>query len=107
MPRQKKLDKDTKKVLELGGRIKELTQSAGWGDVRNIFLKKAAEMLNMKDINILNTNVSVIHEIGARQLAAARLIEILNEIQGTAEQFDANSTLTEELEESGYIWRGK
>ena len=31
-----------------------------------------------------------------RQLAASKILSILNDIQGTAEQFDTNSQLTEQ-----------
>lgn len=105
MPRQKKLDPETRKVFEHGKRVKELTEHAGWNEVRTLFIKKSAELLNMKDINVLDKGQDFLLQIGARQLAAARLIEILNDIQGTAEQFDANATLTEEITSSYVIRR--
>ena len=101
-----KLDNDTKKLLTEQEKIKSLTEHEGWPLVRSKFLNKVGELLNLSTINILNTatQINYMNEIGMRQMAAARLVEILNDIQGTAEQFDANSALTEEISES-YIIR--
>ena len=100
-----KLDKETKELVTDQQKIKSLTEQEGWPIVRALFLKKAAEMINITDINVLNPiSGNLVAEIGMRQLASARLIEILKDVEGTAEQFDANEALTTQIEHQ-YILR--
>ena len=107
---QRKLDKETRTVVEAQQKVKSLTQHEGWPIVKALFIKKVAELLNLADVNIMATGQSngmgfnVAQEVGMRQLAAARLIEILNDVQGTADQFDANEALTSAITES-YVER--
>ena len=100
-----KLENDTKKVLTEQENIKRLTEHDGWPIVRNLFLKEAAALLNMANMNVaqpLGGSIQV--ELGMRQLASSKILSILNDVIGTAEQFDMNSKLTEEVE-SGYVLR--
>jgi len=100
-----KLENDTKKVLTDQEKIKRLTEQDGWPIVRNLFLKEAAALLNMANMNVaqpLGGSIQV--ELGMRQLASSKILSILNDVIGTAEQFDMNSKLTEEVE-SGYVLR--
>lgn len=100
-----KLEDDTKKVLTDQEKIKRLTEQDGWPIVRNLFLKEAAALLNMANMNVaqpLGGSIQV--ELGMRQLASSKILSILNDVIGTAEQFDMNSKLTEEVE-SGYVLR--
>ena len=100
-----KLDQDTKKVLTEQEKIKRLTEQDGWIIVEKLFLSEAAKLLNMADVNIdkpIGGSLSI--ELGIRQLASAKILSILNDIKGTAQQFDMNSKLTEQIEE-GYILR--
>ena len=94
-----KLDKETKEMMTDQEKIKRLTEHDGWPLVRNLILKKAGELINISDINVANpSGGNLVAEIGMRQLASARLLEVINDIQGTAEQFDMNSALTEQVE---------
>ena len=100
-----KLDKETRDTISDQEKIKKLTEHEGWPLVRALILKRAAELINISDINVLNpVSGNLIAEIGMRQLASARLIEVLREVQGTAEQFDANAALTQGVE-SEYVLR--
>lgn len=100
-----KLDKETKDLLTDQEKIKLLTQHEGWPIVRNIFMKKITEFLNISDMDPKTPlGGSIIAEIGIRQGASTKLIEILNDIQGTADQFDANAALTQDINET-YIIR--
>lgn len=98
------LDKETRDVLKKQEVVRNLVESEGWGVVRELFLKKTAEMLNMANVNLaqpIGGNIAT--EISVKQLASARLLEILNDIQGTAEQFNTNSALTMQVEDSYVI----
>jgi hypothetical protein len=105
MKKQIKLDRDTKKVLTDQEKIKLLTEHEGWAIVQRLFLKEAADLINMGKIDLtkpVGGNIAI--EIGMRQLASSTILSILNDVIGTAQQFDMNQTLTEQVEE-GYILR--
>lgn len=106
MKKSIKLDKETRELLTEQEKIKLLTEHEGWGMVKGMFLAKVASLVNISDMDPMKPlGGSLIAEIGIRQGAAAKLIEILNEVQGTADQFDANSALTQEINESYIIRR--
>lgn len=105
MNKKIKLEKDTKDLLSEQEKIKRLTEHEGWPIVRSLFLREAAKLLNMSEVNVITPlGGNLVAEIGMRQLASAKILSILNDILGTAEQFDMNSTLTQEVEQ-GYILR--
>lgn len=99
------LDKETKNLLTEQGKIKSLTEHEGWPIVKAKFLSEAAALLNMSNMNPTQPlGGNLIAEIGMRQLASAKILSILNDVIGTAEQFDTNSVLTQQVE-GGYILR--
>jgi len=105
MKKTLKLDNDTKKVLSDQEKIKRLTEHEGWPIVEKLLLNKAAELLNMSGVNVQNPlGGNLVAEIGMRQLASARILEVLADVKGTAEQFSANQSLTEQIETS-YVYR--
>lgn len=105
MKKRTDIDSETRNVLSDQEKIKRLTEHEGWAIVRALLLRKATELLNIADINIVNpVNGNLVAEIGMRQLASARLIEILKDVEGTAEQFDANAVLSEQVDHE-YIIR--
>ena len=82
-----------------------MTEHEGWGIVRQKFLAESAKMLNLAHINIqqpLGGQVGI--EIMVKQLASAALLSVLNEIQGTAEQFNSNEALAQTVE-NNYVIR--
>lgn len=102
-----KLDRETRELLTEQEKIKLLTQHEGWGIVKKMLMEKVAGLLNISDMNPKEPlGGSLIAEIGIRQGAATKIIEILNDVQGTADQFDANESLTQQVENS-YIIRPK
>ncbi len=102
--RKNNLDKETRKVLTDQEKIKLLTEHEGWNIVRAKFLDECAKLLNIADINVTNPTMNLVSEIGMRQLAAAKILSIINDVIGTAQQYDMNKTLTEQVE-NGYVLR--
>lgn len=99
-----KLDKETSNLLTEQKKLRDLVSHEGWSIVRKKILEKASELLNLDTLDVLSNPQSAIQEIGMRKLAAYRLLEVLKDITGTVEQFDANSALTQQIEQS-YIIR--
>lgn len=100
-----KLDKETRDILTDQEKIKMLTQSEGWAIVEALFVKEAAKLLNMAEVNLQQPiGGNIVTEIAMRQLASGRILSILNDIKGTAHQYDMNSALTEQIE-NGYVLR--
>ncbi len=94
-----KLDKETTVLLSEQEKIKKLTEHAGWGIVRAKMLAECAALLNLNGLDVTNGD-NLLKEIMGRQLAANLIVKV----QGTADQFEANSGLTEEIN-NGYILR--
>ena len=96
------IDKETKKILTEGEKLKRLTESEGWAIVRDRLYKKAAKLLNMQDITEPNPQF-IINLIGIRQETAKNLVEWLREIEGDVEQHKGNNGFFVEEKVNQYI----
>ena len=94
MAKRKELDKETQKVESIGNAIKELVGSTGWAEARRRLIRKATELQLIGNIDIQNaTGTDLVSLIAAKTTAARILLEWLRDIEGTAEQHDANKEL--------------
>lgn len=101
------MDADTIEMLTDQEKVKSLTEHVGWPVVRSLILGEAAKMMNMANVNInAPLGGSVGTEIMVKQLASAAILSVLNDVQGTAEQFNLNQPLTD-FAEHAYIVRPK
>lgn len=101
---RKKLDKETKRIVDRGQALKDLVEGAGWKEARQRLISYVAAI---RDITSLTSKdeKTLFQEVAGRQIAAEALLNWLKEIEGDAEQFKSNAGLIEETLQSDMIIR--
>ena len=97
-----KLNKETQKVMTEGEQLKSLVASDGWAIVRRILNQ---QIIDIGDIFQLTDKDNLKEEIGARQIAIEVLRNVINEVEGRAQQHQNNSEFFRRLSEDTYIHR--
>lgn len=96
---QDDLDKETRQVLDRQKAIKETLESKGWSMIVEMLSLKIADIENIVGIDALNPQVAV--DIAGRQLAAATLRDLLDEVNGIKSQYEINTSVNVEVEDEG------
>ena len=93
---KKELDKETAKIVMTGEAIKDLVGSRGWAEARHRLIKEVANLNNISNLDVLQSDpTTIIQVIAAKTTAAKILLTWLRDIEGTAEQHDGNAALIE------------
>lgn len=99
------MDKETREVVSTGKRYYDLVHSDGWKLVREIFQNKVIDFQSINNLEA-KTGTALLQEIRTRKNVCDILLEILREVEGTADQFE-NNTVEDKPEKDSHIIRIK
>lgn len=92
------IDRDTRKVISDGEKMKSTVESAGWGILRNLLLKRAADYYSIGNIDVQQTPAgNLVQVIVARKMVADELMQWLREVESSVEQYKGNVPIFEDL----------
>lgn len=93
-----KLDKETAEVLKQGKKVSDFVKSEAWADVKG---KLTAKLVDLADITTLGEAdpLLLLQEIKTRKLAINLVIGWVREIEGNANQHEANEQTFKAIKE--------
>ncbi len=97
-----KLEKDTAKVLESQKMWKEFVVSGGWVEAKKRFMDKIAQHASLLRVTFPpnTSNEAMAREYTARSLIGTLAVQLINDIEGDAAQYEYNLSLLNKSEEN-------
>lgn len=92
------MDNETKKVLSVKEKMRDLVGHEGWPLVRSIFSEKILDLQNAFNLEFTDPQ-SMFIDLKARMLASQILFDLLREIEGSAQEAVENKQFIDK----GYI----
>lgn len=89
-------DIETKTVESRGKLLKELSENPGWHLAKSILSDKILDIQSIMNIDDTDP-IKVFQEVQTRRIAAGLILEWLQEIEGTAQQYEANTKTNENV----------
>lgn len=89
------MDSETQKVYAEGEATYNYVNSKGWNIVKDIFAQKINDLQSIKNLEA-GTATKMLHDVKIRLAAVDILLEIIREIEGRAQQHQANIPLMQE-----------
>lgn len=88
------MDNETQKIISDGEVTADYVKAKGWKKVKQKFTEKILDLQSIKNLDVDATAENIIHDIKVRNSVVEVLMEIIQEIEGEAEQYEGNRGLT-------------
>ncbi len=100
----KRLDKDTAKILSDQEKIENTVNSDGWKLIKKIFIQSLNGLDSMHSFPSTGMSFEAIgREVAARQAAIDLVLNIINQVEGLAEDSKSNRELFKDMKEESLV----
>lgn len=89
------MDSETQQVYQAGESVYNYVNSKGWQIVKNIFSEKISDLQSIKNLEA-GTATKMMQDVKIRLAAVDILLEIIREVEGKAQQHQANIPLMQQ-----------
>lgn len=89
------MDTETQKIYQEGESVYNYVNSKGWQIVKNLFSEKIADLQSIKNLEA-GTATKMMQDVKIRLAAVDILLEIVREVEGKAQQHQANLPMMQE-----------
>lgn len=97
-----KLDKETGEVMTRGTKLKEMVRSEAWADAKSELTNRLVSLADLTTIDDQDA-LKLLQEIKVRKLAINLVMGWVREIEGQANQYEANEEAFRAIKEESVI----